>query len=215
MARGYWWILACPGRRPTSGPPPKVCSTGRPAPSWLTHGHFDHAGSAAELARAWGVPIYAHAEELPFLTGRSDYPPADPSMGGAIAQLARAFPSAGYDFGERVRALPADGSVPGLPGWRWLHTPGHTPGHVSLWRESDRTLLAGDAFATMDLDSWLSQVTHARELARSPVPFTPDWDAAEASVARLAELRPRAVGAGHGARDHGREARRTARDFRD
>ena len=164
----------------------------------LTHGHFDHAGNAATLADAWDVPIYAHEAELPFLTGRSDYPPADSSMGGAIAQLARLFPLGGYDFGDRVRPLPADSSVPHLPGWRWLHTPGHAPGHVSLWQADGRTLLAGDALATMDLDSWASQATHRRELDRPPVPFTPDWDAADASIERLAELRPNAIGAGHG-----------------
>ena len=164
----------------------------------LTHGHFDHAGSALALAEAWDVPIYAHDAELPFLTGRSDYPPADSTMGGAIAFLARFFPSSGYDFGRRVRPLPSDGSVPHLPDWQWLHTPGHSPGHVSLWREGDRTLLSGDAVATLDLDSWAAQVTHAREIDRPPVPFTPDWDAADASIRDLAELRPRALGAGHG-----------------
>ena len=164
----------------------------------LTHGHFDHAGNAAALADAWDVPIYAHAAELPFLTGRSDYPPADSSMGGAIAQLARLFPTGGYSFGSRVQALPGYGSVPHLPGWTWLHTPGHTPGHVSLWQADGRTLLAGDALATMDLDSWATQLTHRRTLDRPPVPFTPDWDAADASIRSLAALRPDALGAGHG-----------------
>ncbi len=164
----------------------------------LTHGHFDHAGSAQALADLWDVPIYAHDAELPFLTGRSDYPPQDPSMGGAIAFVSRFFPTSGYDFGARVRALPADGSVPGLEGWRWLHTPGHAPGHVSLFRDADRTLIAGDAVATMDLDSWAAQVTHAREVSRSPVPFVPDWQAADASVRQLADLRPATLAAGHG-----------------
>ncbi len=170
----------------------------RPEAIVLTHGHFDHAGNARALAEAWDVPIYAHSLEMPYLTGRSDYPPKDPTMGGAIAFLARFFPDSGYDFGRRVRPLPEDGSVPGVPEWRWLHTPGHSPGHVSLFRERDRLLLAGDAFATFDLDSWTSQLTHARELARPPAPFTPDWEAARASVQRLADLEPRTVAAGHG-----------------
>ena len=38
----------------------------------LTHGHFDHIGSARDLADGWGVPIYAHPLETPYLTGRSD-----------------------------------------------------------------------------------------------------------------------------------------------
>ncbi len=164
----------------------------------LTHGHFDHASNAYALAERWGVPVYAHREEMPFLTGKSDYPPADSSMGGAIAHLARVFPASGFDLKEHVRELDSSNAVPHLPQWRWLHTPGHTAGHVSLWRESDRLLIAGDALATMDLDSWVTQVTHERELARPPVPFTPDWDAAEASMRRLAELAPAIIGAGHG-----------------
>lgn len=170
----------------------------RPEAILLTHGHFDHAGAALDLARAWDVPIYAHPLELPYLTGRSDYPPQDPTMGGAIAFLSRLFPHAGYDFGEHVRALPEGGVVPGLEGWRWHHTPGHAPGHVSLFRASDGTLVAGDALATMDLDSWTAQVTKARTLARPAAPFTPDWQAARRSVEHLAELKPALIAAGHG-----------------
>lgn len=164
----------------------------------LTHGHFDHSGNVQALADAWGAPVYAHRAELPYLAGRSDYPPQDPTVGGAIAFLSRFFPRHGYDLGQRVHALPESGGVPGLPGWRWLHTPGHTPGHVSLLREEDGTLLAGDALATMDLDSWMTQLTHAQKLSRPPTPFTPDWTAARQSIERLAELAPARIGAGHG-----------------
>src|SRR4051794_30987941 len=52
----------------------------RPAAILLTHGHFDHVGSLAELAERWGAPIYAHRLELPYLTGRSAYPPPDPMV---------------------------------------------------------------------------------------------------------------------------------------
>ena len=57
----------------------------------------------------------------------------------------------------------------------------------------------------MDLDSWAAQVTHARQVSRSPVPFVPDWQAADASVRRLAELLPALLAAGHG-RAIGRDA---------
>ncbi len=164
----------------------------------LTHGHVDHAGGADTQAEAWDVPIYAHVRELPFLTGQSDYPPKDPSMGGAIAFVARFLPDSGFDLRGRVEALPEDGRVPGLPRWRWLHTPGHTPGHVSLLREEDGVLVAGDAVATMDLDSWTAQVTRPRRICRPPAPFTPDWLAARRSVERLADLGPQTIAAGHG-----------------
>ena len=170
----------------------------RPEAIILTHGHFDHAGSALALAAGWGVPVYAHPLEMPYLTGRGDYPPQDPTMGGAIAQMARLFPRGGRDLGDRVRELPADGGVPGLEGWRWVHTPGHTPGHVSLFRGEDRVLVGGDALATMNMDSWASHLTRERELRRPPAPFTPDWEAARRSVGFLADLEPSVVAAGHG-----------------
>lgn len=197
------WVLVDTGlprmaRRVRAAVQARYGAQARPVAIILTHGHFDHAGSALELATEWDVPIYAHRLELPYLTGRSDYPPQDPTLGGAIAIMSRFFPTSGYDFGERVLPLPADGSVPGLPEWRWIHTPGHSPGHVSLFRESDRTLIAGDALATMDMDSWISQVTRKQEFDRPPAPFTPDWEAARRSVRMLAALDLTAVAAGHG-----------------
>jgi glyoxylase-like metal-dependent hydrolase (beta-lactamase superfamily II) len=119
-------------------------------------------------------------------------------MGGAIAQMARLFPHGGYDFGDHLTPLPTDGDVPGLPNWTFYHTPGHSPGHVSLFRETDGTLLAGDALTTMNMDSWTSQLTREREFHRPPTPFTPDWEVARCSVQTLADLEPSIVAAGHG-----------------
>src|SRR5690625_1838978 len=113
----------------------------------LTHGHFDHVGSVIQLANQWNVPVYAHALELPFLTGQQDYPPGDPQVdAGLIARMSPFFPHQAINLGDRVKPLPEDGSIPPMPDWRWIHTPGHAPGHVSLFRDSDRVLLAGDAF---------------------------------------------------------------------
>ncbi len=170
----------------------------RPEAILLTHGHFDHVGAALDLARKWDVPLYAHRLETPYLTGRSDYPPRDPTMGGAMAQMARLMPDHGYDFDERVRELPSDGTMPVLREWRWLPTPGHTPGHVSLYREADRVLLAADAFATMNLDSWSAFLTRKRELSRPSPPFTFDWATTHRSIAKLAALEPKVLAAGHG-----------------
>src|SRR5206468_51872 len=80
----------------------------------LTHGHFDHAGNAVELARHWEVPVYAHPLEFPYLTGESAYPTKDPTVGGAMAFMSRFFPSRTANISEVLRDLPATGVVPGL-----------------------------------------------------------------------------------------------------
>ena len=169
----------------------------RPEAIYLTHGHFDHAGSALELAEHWEVPIFAHRLELPYLTGRSDYPPPDPTIGGAFAFLSRFMPYRRRDLRGRIQELPS-GEMPGLPDWEWIATPGHSPGHVSLFRSSDRVLLAGDAFATMNMDSWMGVIGGKKELARAGAPFNTDWNATRESVNRLADLRPNVAGCGHG-----------------
>jgi glyoxylase-like metal-dependent hydrolase (beta-lactamase superfamily II) len=169
----------------------------RPEAIYLTHGHFDHAGSAAQLAERWNVPIFAHRMELPYLTGRSNYPPPDPTVGGAMAFLSRFIPRRARDLGERVRELPS-GPLQGLDGWEWIATPGHSPGHVSFFRRADGVLLAGDAFATMNMDSWIGLVTGRKQLAPAGTPFNMDWQATRESVKRLAELRPNVAGCGHG-----------------
>lgn len=169
----------------------------RPEAIVLTHGHWDHAGSALDLARIWEVPIYAHRLEMPYLTGKSKYPPPDPTVGGAIAFLSRFTPTGKRDLGSQVHELPAK-ELPGAPGWEWHTTPGHSPGHISLFRPSDRVLLAADAFATMNMDSWTGLVTGQRTLARAGSPFNCDWDATESAVKELAKLEPNVVGCGHG-----------------
>lgn len=164
----------------------------------LTHGHFDHIGSLRQLLTDWDVPVYAHPLEMPFLTGRSLYPPYDPTVGGFFPFLSRFFPSDSYDSSDDLHNLPADGTVPGMPNWQWLHTPGHAPGHISLWRESDRTLIAGDAFVTVDMSKVTDTITQKQELTPPPTYATCDWDAAAASVRLLAGRKPFLVATGHG-----------------
>ena len=164
----------------------------------LTHGHFDHSAGALELARHWDVHVYAHRLEFPYLTGKSAYPKKDPTVGGAMAFLSRFFPSRTNNISEVLRDLPDSDEVPGAEGWQAVFTPGHAPGHVSFWRASDRALVAGDALATADLDSWYGLIGQNRKISRPPSPFTFDWGKAAHSVRLLAQLKPAVLACGHG-----------------
>ncbi|RSL30184.1 MBL fold metallo-hydrolase [Salibacterium salarium] len=165
----------------------------------LTHGHFDHVGAVEELAQDWNVPVYAHEKEMPYLTGKRDYPEPDTSVeGGWVAKMSKMFPNEGIHLGDRVQPLPEDGSVPEMQGWKWLHTPGHTPGHVSLFDEENRILIAGDAFVTVRQDSLFKVTMQTQEIHGPPRYLTTDWNAARQSVETLRDLNPKTAITGHG-----------------
>jgi glyoxylase-like metal-dependent hydrolase (beta-lactamase superfamily II) len=190
-----------------------VGSDAPPTAIVLTHGHFDHVGSLQALLERWDVPVFAHALERPYLTGRSSYPPPDPLVGrGSMALLSRLYPRGPIDLGTRLQRL--DGRrIATLADWQWLPTPGHTAGHISLFRERDRVLIAGDAVTTTKQESLMAVAMQRPELHGPPAYFTQDWRASGESVGRIAALEPEILATGHGEPQSGPAMRRQLREL--
>lgn len=165
----------------------------------LTHGHFDHVGGVIDLVKQWKVPVYVHELELPYVTGKKAYPMPDATVeGGLLAKISPMYPNEPINLGKYVKTLPEDGLIPGLPEWRWLHTPGHSPGHISLFREKDSLLLSADAFITVKQDSFYNVLLQVPEVNGPPRYLTTNWEDAKRSVEKLHQLQPKTVIPGHG-----------------
>ncbi|MBA4139967.1 MAG: MBL fold metallo-hydrolase [Segetibacter sp.] len=178
----------------------------KPSAIILTHGHFDHVGGIVHLIEHWNVPVYAHPNEFPFLTGEQSYPEPDTTVeGGMLAKISSIYPNEPINIKPALQPLPGDMSVPGLPEWKWVYTPGHSPGQVALFRESDRTLISADAFITVKQDSLYKVLVQKKEVCGPPVYLTTDWPEAFNSVKTLEALRPEIVIPGHGTAMEGAE----------
>ena len=194
----------------------------RPVAILLTHDHPDHAGSALPLARSWAVDVLVHPDEMPIVLGgmaafKRFANPLDrwlilPLMQMMGAERARAT-TARASFKEVARRLDRGESPPGLPDWRVILTPGHTPGHVAFFRLRDRVLIAGDALLTVDVNSPLGLLTRRQKVSGPPWYVTWDRALAKRSLAALARLEPHALGGGHGVRMSGPETAAKVRDL--
>jgi glyoxylase-like metal-dependent hydrolase (beta-lactamase superfamily II) len=149
----------------------------------LTHGHPDHAGASKRLADAFEVPVWVgERDRADVESGRPAA--ADTWAKPAVGRLTR------YEPVAVARAL-REGDDLGH-GFAVLETPGHSDGHVAFWRESDRTLVAGDVLFNMHV---LTTVPGLRE---PPTILTRDPQRNRESARRLAALEPELVLFGHG-----------------
>jgi hydroxyacylglutathione hydrolase len=151
----------------------------------LTHVHPDHQGSSHAICEKLGIPLWC---------GQADVPAME-TPGSVIAQNApRLVNSLQKRFWVGpphpvARALKEGDEV---AGFTVIETPGHTPGHVSLWREHDRVLIVGDVLTNINLMTGLTGL-------HEPLAFaTPDPARNRESARRLAELRPTLACFGHG-----------------
>ncbi|KAA5540813.1 MBL fold metallo-hydrolase [Adhaeribacter rhizoryzae] len=198
------WVLVDAGMPKSASEIKEVCrgrfgENSKPAAIVLTHGHFDHVGSLVSLLEEWPVPVFAHPLEFPFLTGQQAYPEPDVTVqGGLLAKISSIYPNEPINIAPALQPLPEDGSVPFMPGWRWVHTPGHSPGQVAFFRDHDRTLLSADAFITVKQDSLYKVLVQKEEVCGPPVYLTTNWPAAYDSVKKLEALQPQMVVPGHG-----------------
>jgi glyoxylase-like metal-dependent hydrolase (beta-lactamase superfamily II) len=162
-----------------------------------------------KLSDLWDVPVYIHPLEIPYITGQKDYPVGDPTVDeGLVAKMSPSFPHTSIDVSSHAVPLPSGGNLPFMPDWQWIHTPGHTEGHISLYRKKDGVLIAGDAFTTVKQESLLSVLTQNEQISGPPKYFTEDWQAAEKSVKTLRNLNPSLVIPSHGKPMQGEELRR-------
>ena len=96
----------------------RAAATGSPPTGLLaTHGHFDHVGAAAEVQKAWGLPLRCHPDDVPFI---EKLPEIQESWGFPPS----AVPRLAADLADGVRIPFAGGEI------EVRHVPGHAPGHV-------------------------------------------------------------------------------------
>jgi glyoxylase-like metal-dependent hydrolase (beta-lactamase superfamily II)/predicted ester cyclase len=153
----------------------------------LGHEHPDHRG----IAPALGVPVFCHPDGKADAEGDGGVHYFDASELKPLTRLVMSRMLASWDGGP----VKIDGTVEegdDVAGFEVVHLPGHAPGQIGLWRESDRLALVSDCFYTLDVE------TTRKGEPRVPLrAFNQDTEQARASIRKLAALEPAAAWPGH------------------
>lgn len=148
----------------------------------LTHVHPDHQGAAGTICQRYAIDLACHAADRPTMEGRQPMQPENLF----IRCSTRLWAGPPHPV---ARVLQEGDEV---AGFRVVHAPGHTPGHVILFRETDRVAIVGDVLNGMNL------ATAWPGLHEPPAFFSTDPSENRRSIRRLAELQPRLLCFGHG-----------------
>jgi glyoxylase-like metal-dependent hydrolase (beta-lactamase superfamily II) len=152
----------------------------------LTHVHPDHQGAAKEVCEARHVPLACHADDVDAMEGRRPLQSGKPDnpLNRLIQRVWEGPP-------RKVDRVLREGDE--VAGFGVIHAPGHAPGEVIYFRESDRVAIAGDVINTINVFTGLPSVREP------PKAFTLDPVQNRRSIRKLLDLRPSLVCVGHGA----------------
>jgi hydroxyacylglutathione hydrolase len=148
----------------------------------LTHAHPDHWGAALAICRHLALPLACHEADADVVAGMGPRP--QKSLMFRAARVA-------WEGGScaQVQRLRQGDSV---AGFRVIHAPGHTRGHVIYFRQTDGVAVIGDLFNTMAM--W----SRRKRLSEPPAHVSVDPRENRRSILTLLELRPSLVLPGHG-----------------
>jgi glyoxylase-like metal-dependent hydrolase (beta-lactamase superfamily II) len=145
--------------------------------------HPDHQGASHAICSEYEIELWAPAGEADDMEA-GEIPGAAGSIPARFMRAVAAGP--GHPVARRLNAGDEVG------GFTVVASPGHSPDHLSYWRESDRVLIAGDAFRNM------SYLTFGPKIALPFDGFSIDPEQVKASAKELVKLEPSLVAFGHG-----------------
>jgi glyoxylase-like metal-dependent hydrolase (beta-lactamase superfamily II)/predicted ester cyclase len=155
----------------------------------LGHGHTDHRGSAPAL----GAPVYCHPAEVQDAEGSGGFRYWGPDLAGVPyphRPLHKLLHRYAWDGGPvKIAGTVEEGEQ--IAGFEVVHLPGHAPGQIALWRESDRLALSSDCFYTLDI--WGRDCEPQLPLEG----YNYDSEQARASMRKLGDLEPAIAWPGH------------------